>query len=69
MKQQDKEQARSASEPKHVELDFMQMDIRVHWHRTVSFAMKDGKYGSLTEEEALELANAILAMYHEEVKK
>jgi len=57
------------SEPKYVELDFMQMNVRVHEHKTVSFAIKDGKYGSLTDEEALELANVILTAYQEEVVK
>jgi len=54
------------SQPKYIELDFMQMNVRVQEHKTVSFAMKDGKYGSLIEKEALELANTILAMYQKE---
>lgn len=56
------------AEPKYVELNFMQMNIRVHEHKTVSFAMKDSKYGSLTDEEALELASTILTTYQKEDK-
>jgi len=57
------------AEPKYIELDFMQMNVRVWEHGTVSFAVRDGKHGSLTDKEALELAKTILATYQEEVNK
>lgn len=60
------------SEPKHIELDFMQISVCVWRHGTVSFTVKDnsfGRHGSLTNKEALELANTILAMYQKEGKE
>lgn len=59
------------SEPKYIELDFMQMNVRVWEHGTVSFTIKDAsfsRHGSLMDKEALELANVILAMYQKEDK-
>lgn len=59
------------AEPKYVELDFRQMNVRVWEHGTVSFAIKDGsfgRHGSLTDKEALELANTILTTYQKEDK-